>query len=283
MVPISNTATPLLDVVIVNYRKASRLVENVRSLLATHPTLSMDIIVVDNSESDEEWRTLQLLGSITAVKLIRATRNLGYTAGCNVGAKMGNAPHILLLNPDILWTKGAALIPMLDYMERHMKTGIVGPRQINDDESTERTARRFPNLAALVLRRLPLRHLPGISWIVARYEATDFNYDQDGQADWLQSSCILLRRSLWDACGGLDDRYVLFMSDCEICYRAWELGLSVTYLSNARVQADGRRISAGGFITFFRSWILRRHLLDALRYQIRHLWKRNPRTSAVRG
>ena len=43
-------------------------------------------------------------------------------------------------------------------------------------------------------------------------------------ADWLQSSCALVRRPLWDEIGGLDESYFVFMSDIELCRGAWRLG-----------------------------------------------------------
>jgi len=41
--------------------------------------------------------------------------------------------------------------------------------------------------------------------------------------------------------------------------------------------ADGIRLSAGGITKFFSSWIIRQHVIDSLRYQLKHFCEPNPR------
>jgi N-acetylglucosaminyl-diphospho-decaprenol L-rhamnosyltransferase len=103
------------------------------------------------------------------------------------------------------------------------------------------------------------------------------NYEKIQDVDWLQSSCVILRKSLWNKIGGLNEDYFLFMSDVEICHKAWEWGKRVVYYPEARVWADGKRVSAGNFRSFLKSWVLRKHVKDSLKYRLKHFFKKNPR------
>jgi N-acetylglucosaminyl-diphospho-decaprenol L-rhamnosyltransferase len=79
---------------------------------------------------------------------------------------------------------------------------------------------------------------------------------------------MMMRRADWNAVGGLDERYFLFMSDVEICRRIRRLGKSVAVSSCADVRADGIRASAGGIRHLLSSRALRYHFKDSLTYYV---------------
>ena len=124
-----------------------------------------------------------------------------------------------------------------------------------------------------------LDDIPMFKKAVEHYELNDFDYGKSQYVDWIQSSLIIVRGDLWEKIGGLDERYFLFMSDPEICFRAWELNYQVFYNAELTVGADGKRCSAGGFADVFSSKSLQYHILDAIKYQLRHLFNRRPKNS----
>jgi hypothetical protein len=72
------------------------------------------------------------------------------------------------------------------------------------------------------------------------------------------------------------------MSDVELCVESWKNKLRVVYYPEAQVYADGKRLSAGGFLTFFKSWTLRQHVRDALKYRMKYFLMANPRKEYYR-
>lgn len=84
-----------LDVVIVTWNSAEtirRCLESVGGLRGeTH------VVVVDNASEDE---TLAIVAELEPDRLIRNTSNLGFAAAANQGIDAGEAPWVLLLNPD---------------------------------------------------------------------------------------------------------------------------------------------------------------------------------------
>ena len=269
---------PKASIIILDYLKSKRVCENVRSLMAQKVDFPFEVIVVDNSANPANAEKLKPLAEFPNVKIIVNEKNVGYPRGNNQGVAESCGEYILIVNPDIVWGDPTSLQKMIDRMDSHPEIGVLGPKQINDgDGSVAITVRRFPNFFLQVARRTDLRRLPYVSGWVAKDECRELDYSKTQPVDWLQSSFWVTRRSIWEKFGGLDTNYRIFMSDPDYCWKAWEAGYQVIYNPEAIVHADGVRASAGGFGAFFQKWILRQHVKDSLKYQIRYFLKSNPR------
>ena len=222
----ASTVAGSVSAIILDYYKAEKVVANVQGLLGQSSGLSVEIVVADNSCNSCNAEILrQLRATIPVIDLVINEKNLGYTKGCNRAVGRSRGQYVLICNPDITWPDPTALATMVDYLDAHPDVGIVGPRQVNEaDGSNPLTIRGFPNLFTQVIRRTILRTLPILRDIVAYDEMRHLDLGQTQTVDWLQSSCILTRRSFWDRVGGFDERYVLFMADPELCWQAWSMG-----------------------------------------------------------
>jgi len=276
------TTKPKISIVILDFLKSKRVVESVAAIERQQTDFSVEIIVADNSCNPENAAKLRELESYENVKLIFNEKNLGYTRGCNAGARQATGEYLLILNPDIVMREPDSLQKLLDFMERNPQIGMVGPRQIDEPTGeTAMTVRAFPKLILQIARRTFLRHLPILKTAVEHDEMRHLDYGVTQPVDWLQSSFVLIRRDLWEAVGGFDERYFLFMSDPEICWQAWLHDAEVVYYPEVVVYADGLRASEGGFADFFVRWTMQQHLRDAIKYRLRHFGRRNPRKALM--
>lgn len=273
-----------LSIVILDYRKAKSVVENVRHLIAQETDFPVEIVVVDNSVNAENAETLSQLEHLetselgnAAVSLIINEKNEGYTRGNNRGAKASDGDYIAIVNPDIQCREAGTLQRLVDYLESHPEVGMIGPRQITPQGETEMTVRAFPKLWVQIARRTFLRYVPFIKSAVAYDEMRHLDYEKTQSVQWLQSSFVVMRRALWESFGGFDEDYFIFMSDSEICWQTWKAGQKVIYLADVKVYPDGIRASGGGFFDFFRSWVIRQHFRDACKYQRKHFFERKPK------
>jgi N-acetylglucosaminyl-diphospho-decaprenol L-rhamnosyltransferase len=276
---VSTKAHAKVSAVILDFNKAGRVVENVKGLLRQQTDFAIEIIVADNSCNPANAAILAPLAELPGVRLFINAENTGYVRGCNQAARHATGDYILIVNPDILWPDAGAVQQLVDYLDSNPQVGIVGPRQIDDSTGcVSATARAFPRLHVQILRRSPLRNFPWLRKLVDYDEMAHLDMGRTQPVDWLQSSCLLIRRTLWEDLGGFDGRYVMFLADPEICWQTWARNLAVVYYAGASVSADGIRCSSGGFRDFFRSWVLRQHLRDSIRYRLRHAWRKNPRS-----
>lgn len=257
---------PRIAAVLVNYHKASRVLESVESLMRQTIADRMDIIVVDNSDDAGEATILQDGLAGKACELMIAPTNLGYTRGVNLGAaSMAAGSHVLLVNPDIVLDSDDSVAALIDRLEADSAIGVLAAMQVTDDGEIVEIARRFPNLPRLILRRL----MPGKltdHYLLSPLLETSSPAQID--VDWVQSSFTLVRNSLWHSTQGLDEFYHIFMADTVLGLDANRLGYRVSVSSHATVRADGLRASRGGLRAFFKSRVLRIHLLDAIKYEL---------------
>lgn len=254
---------PTLAVVIVNYFKAERLLDCVRSLAGQIGAQATEIAVVENSADRRQHGVLEAAARRGEFVLVEPHANVGYTRGCNLGVRaLPRTDFVVLCNPDIVWDQPDSLERLIGIAQADPGIGVLAPLQVDDDGALVETARMFPTLLHQVKRRLLPRDCSELHLIqpLARGSADLID------VDWLQSSCVLVRRSLWDRLGGLDERYFLFMSDVELGRATWARGLRVCITAKVKVRADGKRASAGGFGALLTSRTQRNHLRDALRY-----------------
>lgn len=263
MGPSLQTQVPIAAIVIVNYFKAPRLLDGLRSLARQSAAAAAATVVVENSVDAGERRLLAEAAG--KVLLVEPASNLGYTKGCNLGVRsLPRTRYVVLCNPDIIWDQADTLEKLIAIADADPSIGVLAPLQFSDDGTPVETARSFPTLLEQVDRRL--RQGPAKEPHIAETLVRSAQGSVD--IDWVQSSCVLIRRTLWDQIEGLDERYFLFMSDVELGRATWAAGLRVCLTSAARVRADGKRASAGGFAALLTSPAQRNHLVDAIKYYL---------------
>lgn len=272
-----------VSIVILDFLKSKRVAENVNNIQKQKTDFDFEIIIIDNSCNEENRKKLETLEHFDNVQLIFNEKNLGYTKANNKAAKRAKGEYVLIVNPDIIIDKEDTLQKIVDYMQSNPEIAILGPKQINDNTGKiAMTLRAFPKLHIQVARRTFLRNLPYFKSRVAYDEMQHLDYEKVNEVDWIQSSFIAVRRDFWEDVKGLYEGYFLFMSDPHICWQAWDRGYKVVYNPEIVVHADGVRCSSGGVLTFFKKWTLRQHLVDAMRYSWKHIFKINPRKQKKR-
>jgi len=264
-------------ILILDYFKAAQVVENVSTLLRQEADFGYKVIVIDNSCDARNAAILGKLADLPHVKLVLNRENLGYTRAHNAVRNEIEGEYVLIVNPDIVWPERSVLSRLIAYMDGRPDIGALGPRQMTRGGEIATTVRAFPRFFVQVARRTFFGRLPVFRSLVAHDERRDLSHTLAQDADWLQSSFVVVRKKLWDELGGFCEDYFLFMADVELCWQAWKRGLRVVYLPEVTVFEDGRRASRGGFLKFFQSWVLRQHVKDSLRFRWKHLFEPNPR------
>lgn len=216
-----------VDVVVVSFNSRANLRACVEALALRD---DMSVIVVDNASTDNSLDVLEGL----QVHLIGLSHNAGFAHGCNVGMRAGSAPYVLLLNPDAT-IDPASLETLVQGLESDASVGAVAPQIVDPQGDLHYSLRRFPRLRSTYAQALFLHRLfPRAAWsdeVIRRRE----EYLRPGSQEWVSGACILLRRSLLEEIGGLDERYFLYCEDTDLCLRIWKAGYRVHFQPEARV------------------------------------------------
>src|ERR1700738_5426101 len=142
-----------LTVVIVNFYKARRAVESIRSLRRQSVKSNLRFVVVDNSASSREAELLRA-EMAKGGDLIVSKTNIGYTRAVNLAARTGGSfDYIVLVSPDIIVDDTDAFRKMISLMEIDRSIGVLATVQRNDDGTLVEVARRYPTPVIQVMRR----------------------------------------------------------------------------------------------------------------------------------
>lgn len=165
----------------------------------------IELIFVDNASSDGTARYLQ---SIAGAKVICNESNRGFPAAANQGINLATGESILLLNNDTIVSTGW-LERMLNVLYSSDQIGLVGP--VSNQVSG-------PQQIAVNYRHV--NELDGFAW-----DWGQVNRGKVLETERLVGFCLLIKKSVLDQIGGLDERFgVGNFEDDDLCRRAREAG-----------------------------------------------------------
>ena len=197
-----------------------------------------EVIVFDNNSADGSPDMVE--ENFPWVRLIRSSRNLGFTGGQNHAMSVRAAPDAFLLNSDTIVHEGA-MRKLIEYAEAHSEAGIIGPRLLNSDGTLQYSCRRFPNPLAALFRNTPIGKLFPNNKFTRDYLMSDLPHDKTTEVDWVSGAALYAQKDFIDKVGVLDPEYFMFSEDVDWCFRCWEAGFKVIYLPQAEItHAIGR-------------------------------------------
>jgi GT2 family glycosyltransferase len=249
-----------ISIVIVTYNSDLFIQQCLDSLLSQSFFRSdSEIIIIDNNSSDGTKKILHSFQNKPGLNIIFNKKNLGYTKACNQGIKISEGKYALLLNPDTQMFD-ESFERIIHYMESHPDTAVAGPKLFYADKSLQYSCRTFPTPITFIMRAL---HIGSNSRIMKRHLMQDFDHKKPFEVDWLLGSCMLIRKDSLKKVGLLDEKYFLYYSDIDFCWRVWKAGLKVVYVPETEVIHLYQRQSAKNTLINRLSWS---HLKSAIRF-----------------
>ena len=223
--------SPHVRVVVVTYSPGRALTDLLTSLAAA-TTAPYEVVLADNGSVDGAPEAATGPG----VTLLRTGGNLGYGRAANAGAAGTAAPWLVVANPDVEWQPGS-LDVLLDAASRWPSAGCLGPAIRTPDGQLYPSARAFPSLGRGIGHALFGWCWPSNPW--TRSYRAEVGRPVEGPTGWLSGSCMLLRRSAFEAVGGFDPSYFMYCEDMDLCRRLSEAGFSNVYVPSAIVTHSG--------------------------------------------
>jgi len=217
------------------------------------------VIVVDNGSTDGTAEAFAARG----VTVVRFDEGVGFAQACNAGAAAGDSPLVLFLNSDVLARPGALRV-LLDALDARVDAVAAGGRLVDpgtDDTQPAYAPQPYPGVWTLVSRVTGLERLGG-----GRVDPALLAERGTIECDQPAGACLLVRRDVFRAIGGFDERFWFWYEDVDLARRLHERG-ALLHVGGAVFE----HLGGGTFAAWGREKGLRSRLLGIQRYAEVHL------------
>lgn len=223
-----------IDIVIVNHNSTDDAAKAIESIIGTTDGVVPHIVVADNASNDQPERLVQRFPQI---RLLLSKKNLGYSKAINRALQECHSAYIVIMNPDTLVLNGF-FADVLNYIENNKEVGVVGPKIFDSDGSVQGSARRFPTPWSYAFgRKSPItRIFPKNRMTQKEFMCFDCAGTKEIPVDWVSGACMVIRREVFDAVGGFDERFFLYWEDTDLCKRISAAGWRVVYYPKAEIK-----------------------------------------------
>lgn len=222
-------------IAVVSWNTRDALASCLRSIEPEVRAGTATVTVVDNASDDSSAELVR--EQFPWAELIASPSNLGFGAAANLAARRSSAPWIAVANADIELTPGA-LAALLAAGERDASAGILAPRLVLPDGSTQHSVYPFPTLGFTLAFNIGL---VGLFPALADRHALQGRWDPERArpVDWAIGAFLLVRRGVWERTGGFDPSQWMYAEDLDLGWRAARAGWHTRYEPAARVRHAG--------------------------------------------
>ncbi len=225
------TAPVAVDIVIVNWNSGSFLSDCIHSMahLERRTCTIASVSIIDNASTDG---SAQVSAHDVPLQVVRNDANVGFAAGCNIGARLGAADLILFLNPDTRLEENSIAACVAHLRD---DVWIVGAQLIDDDGRVQRACCRVPTGSRMIARALGIDRLaPSTGYVMS-----DWSHDETRVVDHVIGAFYLIRRDAFERLGGFDERFFVYLEDLDLSMRVRQAGGKCLYAADARAHHAG--------------------------------------------
>jgi len=228
-----------LSIIILTWNSEHLLRRCLSSIEANTTLNDYEIIVIDNNSTDGTREFLKSIDSKDSYQIILNSQNRGVAPARNQGIRIAAGEYILILDVDTIVTLGA-IDKLVDYLEQNAQCGLVAPKLTDIDGNLQYTCRKYPTAISKILRRTPGK------WarkMLDNEEMHNWDHACIREVDYVIGACQLIRKSIVEKIGLLDENIFYGPEDIDFCLRLWQAGYKVVYNPEAVIIHEEQRIT----------------------------------------
>ena len=250
-----------LSIIIVNYNVKFFLEQCLISVAKAIEKVDAEIIVVDNNSIDGSIKMLN--EKFPQVHIIENSENFGFSKANNQAIKECKGEYVLLLNPDTL-LEDDTIKKALAFADEKKDAGGFGVKMIDGKgRFLPESKRGFPTPDVAFYKVFGLSKLFPNSKTFGKYHLTYLDENEIHEVDVLSGAFMLLRKSVIDKIGLLDETFFMYGEDIDLSYRIRKAGYKNFYFPKTRIihyKGESTKKSSVNYVfVFYKAMIIFAH------------------------
>lgn len=228
-------------VALVNYCTPDLTIDCLRSLkdeISAFP--GAYVIVADNASPDGSGALIEAAikenGWSGWAEVLLLPRNGGFSYGNNAAIRIAfsraaKPRYVWLLNTDTV-LRPNSIAPLVSFLDTTPEAGFAGSRLEHPDGERQASAFRFHTIAGEFEAAMQIGL---VSRLLRRWVVSPPLPDTPARFDWLSGASLMIRATVFDTVGFLDEDYFLYYEETDFCRRAAQKGWSCWYVPQSRI------------------------------------------------
>jgi len=221
--------SPRVTVVVPNWN-GKRFLDTCLSSLRRQTYQDFEIFLVDNGSTDDSVAFVE--ERFPEVRIVRLSKNRGFTAAVNAGIKASEAEHLVLLNNDTEvdphWLEA-----LVSATEEHPEAGLLASKLVDFHD------RRVLDGAGDALRR------SGLPYRLGHGEIDRGQFDSEAYVFSACAAAALYRHEVFNEIGLFDEDFFSNCEDGDLSFRAQLAGYRCLYVPRSVVYHMGSASTGG--------------------------------------
>lgn len=241
-----------LSVVIVNYNVKHFIEQCLFSVLKASENITCEVFVVDNNSVD---------GSVTLIKekfpqvtLIENKANTGFSVANNQALRLAKGEYVLLLNPDTVIQEDT-FTKIIAFMDTNPQAGGLGVKMLDGQGNFAPESKRgLPTPSVAFYKMFGFARLFPKSKLFGKYHLTYLPEDQLNEIDVISGAFMLIRKSVLDKIGLLDETFFMYGEDIDLSYRITKEGFKNYYFPDTQIihyKGESTKRSSLNYVVIF--------------------------------
>jgi GT2 family glycosyltransferase/SAM-dependent methyltransferase/glycosyltransferase involved in cell wall biosynthesis len=214
-IALNTSSAPLLSIIVPVFNQSGYTRQCLRSIkdALAHTALKTEVIVVDDSSTDD---TQQMLTKVGGIRVVTMERNSGFIDACNRGAALASGEYLLFLNNDTI-VRNRCFEELIETFKLRPDAGLVGAKLLYPDGRLQEAGGIIWNDAS--------------GWNYGRFDEPEKpEYCYLREVDYCSGAAISIPKQLFEKLNGFDVRYrPAYCEDSDLAFRVRQAGFKVYY------------------------------------------------------
>jgi len=222
-----------LSVVIVNYNVKHFIEQCLFSVLKAAQHVRCEVFVVDNNSVDGSVALIK--SRFPQITLIENKVNTGFSVANNQALRLATGEYVLLLNPDTV-VQEDTFAKTVAFMDAHPEAGGLGVKMLDGQGNFAPESKRgLPTPAVAFYKMFGLSRLFPRSTRFGKYHLTYLSEHEVHEIDVISGAFMLMRKSVLDRIGLLDETFFMYGEDIDLSYRITQAGYKNYYFPHTQI------------------------------------------------